>query len=105
MNGRQAGKTYALVQWVKDGEETDSYPGWSRVILTHSLEEAQRLRSLYDLEYRQVFSVNEWKTARLGRKPVDIAVDNADMILAHVIGQYPSQVALTGTVAGVQPPG
>lgn len=98
VNGRQAGKTHALMKWVKEGEETDSYPGWSRVILTHSLEEAQRLRTLYDLDYRQVFSVNEWKNARLGRKPVDVAVDNADLILAHMIGQYPSQVAMTGTL-------
>jgi len=98
VNGRQAGKTHALVQWVKEGEQTDSYPGWTRVILTHSLEEAQRLRNLYDLEYRQVFSMGEWKNARLGRKPVDVAVDNVDMILAHMIGQYPSQVAMTGRI-------
>lgn len=98
VNGRQAGKTYALMKWVKEGEKTDSYPGWSRVLLTHSLAEAQRLRTLYDLDYRQVFSISEWKTARLGRKPVDVAVDNADMILAHMIGQYPSRVTMTGTL-------
>jgi len=97
VNGRQSGKTYALVEWIKEGEETDSYPGWSRVLLCHSLEEAQRIRKLYDLDYRQVFGVSEWKTARIGRKPVDIAVDNVDLILASYLGQYPAQIAMTGT--------
>lgn len=96
VNGRQAGKTYALVQWVKEGEETDSYPGWSRVILTHNLEEAARLRAQYDLDYRQVFSVVEWQHARLGRKPVEVALDNADITLAHLLGQMPSLVSMTG---------
>ena len=97
VNGRQSGKTHTLVEWIKEGEETDSYPGWSRILLCHSLEEAQRIRQLYDLDYRQVFAVSEWKTARMGRKPVDIAVDNVDLILTSYLGQHPAQIAMTGT--------
>lgn len=96
VSGRQAGKTYALVQWVKEGEQTDSYPGWSRVILTHSILEAARLRADYDLDYRQVFSVAEWQKAHLGRKLVEIGVDNADLVLAAHIGQTPRQITITG---------
>jgi len=98
VNGRQAGKTYALVQWVKEGEQTNSYPGWSRVILTHTIDEAQRLRGLYELDYRQVFSVSEWRTARLGRRPVDVALDNADLVLASYLGQMPAKIAMTGSI-------
>lgn len=98
VNGRQAGKTYALVQWVKEGEQTDSYPGWSRVILTHNIDEAQRLRQQYDLDYRQVFSVPEWQHARLGREPVEVALDNADITLGHLLGQSPSLISLTGSI-------
>jgi len=94
--GRQAGKTYTLVEWVKEGVETDSYPGWSRVLLTHSLDEAQRLRTRYELDYRQVFFVGEWQRARLGRKPVQVALDNADLVLMNVLGQMPSQITVTG---------
>ena len=94
--GRQAGKTYTLVEWVKEGVETDSYPGWSRVLLTHSLDEAQRLRTRYDLDYRQVFFVGEWQRARLGRKPVQVALDNADLVLMAYLGQMPSQITVTG---------
>ena len=98
VNGRQAGKTYALVQWVKEGEQTNSYPGWSRVILTHTIDEAQRLRGLYELDYRQVFSVSEWRTARLGRRPVDVALDNADLVLASYLGQMSAKIAMTGSI-------
>lgn len=97
VNGRQSGKTYALVQWVKEGVETDSYPGWSRVILTHTIDEAIRLRADYDLDYRQVFSVEEWRSARLGHLPVEVGVDNADLFLHRLIGQRPSRVTMTGS--------
>ena len=94
--GRQAGKTHTLVEWVREGVETDSYPGWSRVLLTHSLDEAQRLRTRYDLDYRQVFAATEWKAARLGRRPVEVALDNADLVLMAYLGQMPSQITVTG---------
>jgi hypothetical protein len=96
VNGRQSGKTYRLIQWVKEGEQTDSYPGWSRILLCHSLDEAQRLRTQYDLDYRQVFSVSEWQHARKGRKPVEVALDNADLVLGMLLGQRPSYISLTG---------
>ena len=97
VRGRQAGKTYDLIQWVKEGEETDSYPGWSRILLCHSLDEAQRIRTQYDVDYRQVFSVSEWQNARMGRKSIEIAVDNADLVLMGFLGQMPTQIAMTGT--------
>ena len=95
--GRREGKTHALIEWVKEGEETDSYPGWSRVLLCHSLEEAQRIRTQYDLDYRQVFAVNEWKTAHLGHEPVEVALDNADIILTSLLGQWITCIAVTGS--------
>ena len=94
--GRRAGKTHDLIQWVKQGEKMETYPGWSRVILTHSLQEAQRLRTEFDVDYRQVFSVAEWRSARLGNRPVEVALDNADLVLAEVLGQMPRIIAVTG---------
>ena len=96
---RQAGKTHAAVEWVLEGEATDSYPGWTRVLLTQSITEADRVRQAFpELDYRQVFSFNEWRNARLGAKPVEVAVDNADMILASLLGQTPSRITMTGGV-------
>lgn len=97
---RQMGKTHAMVQWVLEGERTDSYPGWSRVILTPDIRQADYLRAQYpNLDYRQVFSWQEWRDARLGYRPVDVAVDNAEMILASIIRHTPAVVSMTGTVA------
>ena len=96
--GRQAGKTYDLIQWVKEGRETNQYPGWSRVLLCHTLAEAQRIRTSYDVDYRQVFAVSEWTTEYIPlRHEVQIAVDNADLVLASLLGQMPTQIAVTGS--------
>lgn len=96
---RQAGKTYGLVQWVLAGEETDSYPGWSRVLLCQTFEQANRIRQLYPaLDYRQVFSFHEWTWTRLGARPVEVVVDNADQILESILGQRIEMVSMTGKV-------
>jgi hypothetical protein len=92
---RQAGKTYEAVQWVLEGEQTDSYPGWSRVLLCHTLQEADRIRKDFPaLDYRQVFSWREWRERHPGLKPVEVAVDNADLILGQVLNQSPSLMTI-----------
>lgn len=97
--GRQAGKTYDTVQWVLAGEQTDSYPGWSRVLLCMSRGEADRVRATYPaLDDRQVFGFEEWRRARLGRRPVDLRVDNADMVLSQLLGQSIDGMTITGRV-------
>jgi hypothetical protein len=95
---RQAGKTYEMVQWVKQGEPTRSYPFWSRIILCPTLEMAQRLRTdeTYGLDYTQVFGVDEWRRARKGPLPVEVAIDNLDLFLAIGLGQTPAVVTVTG---------
>ena len=97
---RQAGKTHAIVQWILAGEKTNSYPGWSRVLLCHDLASADYVRKQFpELDYRQVFSWREWRERRPGPKPVEVAVDNADLILAQAIGQYAVLGTISGTVA------
>ena len=94
---RQAGKTHEMVQWVLEGEAVQGYPGWSRVLVCHTIQEADRIRVLYPaLGYRQVFSWQEWRERHPGGYPTNIAVDNAELILAQVLGQWPSVVSMTG---------
>lgn len=95
---RRAGKTHELLEWVKQGERTDSYPGWSRIILTHTLDEAQRLRTREDMYYHQVFSVGEWQSARIGYPSPEIGVDNLDIIVADYLRQMPTVVSMTGEI-------
>lgn len=98
VNGRQAGKTYRLVEWVKQGEQIDSYPGWSRVIVVQSVGEALLLRRDYGLNVRQVLSLKEWGENRAGNSQVEIALDNADLVLGEILRKLPSVVSITGRV-------
>lgn len=87
--GRREGKTCELVRWALEGHETNSYPFWSRVILTCSISRADQIRKDYpELDYRQVFSMHEWMHARLGKsiKPVEIGIDDINDYLAHEFG-------------------
>jgi hypothetical protein len=97
---RGDGKTHALIEWVKEGQTRASYPGWTRVLITHTLREAERLRGYgnpYRLDYRQVFSVHEWRTGRFVREGLQIAVDNVDLVLNELLGNfYPNALACSG---------
>lgn len=96
VDSRQTGKTDKLVEWVRQGEKIYSYPHWTRVILTSSIVEAERVRTIYNLDYRQVFSVGEWRHAKLGLSPVEIGIDNLDLVLRNLLGFVPDIATLTG---------
>jgi ParB-like chromosome segregation protein Spo0J len=73
--GRQCGKTYEAVQWVK------AEPG--RVLLV--IDEAERLRLIrqYGLSREQVMRAEGAKERLVGRLPLDLselAVDNIDLL-------------------------
>jgi hypothetical protein len=91
--GRQQGKTTYLIDWVREGIKTDSYPFWDRVILTYSIQEADRLRRKYKLDYNQVYSTIEWTRSHIGPKPVKLAIDNADILLSEMFGRNTVDIA------------
>lgn len=100
---RRAGKTTEAVGWVLEGTATDSYPFWTRVLLVPNIHAADEVRRQFpDLDYRQVFAWNEWREARLGSRPVDVAVDNADLLIAQSIGQFARFVTITGRAEGAE---
>lgn len=85
--GRQEGKTCELVRWVLEGHETSSYPFWTRVILTCSVSRAMHIRHDYpELDYRQVFTMNEWRHAHLGPMTVEVGIDDVNDYLASEFG-------------------
>lgn len=113
--GRRMGKTTQLLEWLKEAKRTDSYPFWDRVLLVHDVRKAQDLRIRLRTEaeqkgvadsgvyYNLVYSYEEWKRARLGRSPVDIAVDDIDFLLGSYFGQTPNLVSIHGRPYGKQP--
>lgn len=93
---RQAGKTYALVEWVREGVEDPTWPFWTRIIVTHSEDEARRIRRYYDLDDHQVFCFRDWQGRyRYSAAAPEIAIDNLDLILSN-LGIRADIVTMTG---------
>lgn len=108
VGGRQSGKTMRLLEWVAAGEKIARYPGWSRVLVVDSIDEVSRLRSiiradrenpLFEDDPHRVYSFREWQSA-VGVDPsVEVALDNAEFVLARVIGPGRlSAASMTGEV-------
>lgn len=106
VTGRQAGKTWAAVEWVRRGKKTGQYPGWSRVLLVPTIQDAERIRrreralnipNEEQLDYRQVFSYSEWKHARVPmRHEIQVMVDDLDRLLSQILGFQIDGATLTG---------
>ena len=96
---RGKGKTTRLIEWVKQGERTNYYPGWSRIILVPAFHDAQRLRhghNVYGLDYHQVFTVSEFRDGKFPSPGVEIGVDNIDLILHSYLGGAVTVGTMTG---------
>ncbi|WAL67096.1 hypothetical protein ORV05_04730 [Amycolatopsis cynarae] len=79
---RRSGKTTAAVEWVKQGRKTKSFPGWSRVMITHDARTAGLVRSQYGLDENQVFAIDQWSR---GARNVEIVIDNLDLIVERIL--------------------
>lgn len=98
---RQEGKTASLVNWLQQGERTDRYPGWSRVLVVIDERERARLREEYwssieDIDHR-LWTYAEWTGLRPGHKRgVEVAVDNLDLLLAELGLPGVTVISMTG---------
>jgi hypothetical protein len=92
---RQSGKTEELIAWVRQGHRTRY--GWSRVIVTHNVMEAGRLEQEYHLHAGQVYDLKYWETASLSCGPVEIGIDNVDILLMMLVAGSGHIVYVTGT--------
>jgi len=107
ISARQEGKTHALVNWVKGGRKVSYWPYWDRVILVSSRREADILRrpvadeTRYDLDYHQVFTVDEWKKGIQSRirGPIVLGIDNIEYFLNRMLFNtgYSQIAMITGT--------
>jgi hypothetical protein len=107
-----------LIQWLLNGHPIESYPGWSRAIvcanntqvlhLAHAIHDAtQQWEGAWDLHTltalrKAIWSIGDLKSTMRGMKLDDFeyAIDNADMILAQVLGAYspPAIITMTGVI-------
>lgn len=93
---RQAGKTTRAVDWVLAGKPTHIYPFWSRVIVTINEQEADRLRKHFKLDYRQVFSIRDFREGRFPNPDMEVLIDNLDLVVADLLRFRPAAATITG---------
>lgn len=95
---RRQGKTQAAIDWVLAGQRVDGYPGWSRVLLVHNVQEALRLRGEYNLDPKQVYTLHEWQRAHNVNPETEVGIENLDLYLHNLIGHH--GVATFATITG-----
>jgi len=83
--GRRRGKTTKTIKWLLEGEQTNIFPYWSRVMLVANGAERVQLIDKFNLNPRQVFVWDDWKHAAGIDRSVDVAIDNADLILKQMM--------------------
>lgn len=106
--GRGNGKTTQAIEWLIAGERAPAPIGWSRAIVCHSAQEAERLVPLvmsktvglarYDrfpIFGIPVFSVDEWQRLAGGNQGTQVWVDNLDIILDGLLRARVAAISLT----------
>lgn len=83
---RGSGKTTDLINWVKQGHVTDVYPFWSRVLVVRYRRQADRLRCgpRAQLDYRQVFYLEEFRYVHRIDPRLEVAIDELEMFLSDL---------------------
>jgi hypothetical protein len=70
---------------VQKGEQTDQFPFWSRVMLVqNAVMRRQLIEGSHQLHARQVFTIADWSKAAIADKSVEVAIDDADLILKSI---------------------
>lgn len=106
---RQVGKTEALLQWASGGRADDEI----RIIVSHSHRESMRLLQIarerdLPLESFQFVSVGEvrergWREGAHLTRRVVLGVDNADIVIADLLGAHDPIRVITLTGKAEQP--
>jgi hypothetical protein len=113
LGGRGEGKTTRLIEWLIGGELLDRWPSWSRVLITHE-DALPYIRSdqfqAADAELRKkgcigglgkvVLTVGDYAITRLRLADVEVAMDNAELLIAQQLGLTPDIVSMTAEPFG-----
>ena len=95
---RRAGKTTQAFAWVSHGVRTDTYPGWSRVLVLPNLAMMEHHRvdwwpRLEDFDHR-VYTAEDWEGVYRGHRldDVEVCIDDLDHFLRRGIGRLPGRI-------------
>lgn len=102
---RQQGKTTWAIRWLMGGHKVDGWPGWSRVLVVMTANEARRILIDYPDEQgklhamgngglgKLVITLDEARHALSVADPqVEVAFDNADLLVERALGRRPALV-------------
>lgn len=108
VTGRREGKSSELMGWLIEGETVLAWPHWSRGIIVADQRRADWLvrqnvvvRSYLDrlnVDMRNLFTVPGQYGSRAAAQDTEFAVDDAETILANLLGLDPVVLTLTGTL-------
>lgn len=106
VTGRRKGKTTELMGWLIDGEPVLAWPHWSRGIIVADQRRADWLvRNLHvirilldhrNVDMRNLLMVPDQHGRRAAAKDTEFAVDDAEQILADLLGVQPTALTITG---------
>lgn len=110
--GRREGKTTRLIEWLLGGEPIDRWPSWSRVLIVHQ-DHLNYIRGEFraaDAELRErgcpgglgkaVLTHGDYALTRLRLADVEVAVDNAEDLIAQQLGFLPDLISMTAAPFG-----
>lgn len=103
LTGRRGGKTTKAIAWVAEGERTKGYPGWTRVLVTATYLERERLRkehwgTLEDVDHR-VYDLDTWCRAFGLARSTEVCLDDFGLLHAPLYAIIPgtvTHVTMTG---------
>jgi hypothetical protein len=113
LGGRQEGKTTRLIEWLLQGESIEPWPGWSRVLVVTTAALIDPIKDNFKAADQQlrddgcvgglgkvVLSVGDYAITRLRLSDVEVAVDNAEDLIAQQLGFRPDVVSMTAKLFG-----
>jgi hypothetical protein len=90
--GRGAGRTTALLEWVLEGRRCPGYPGWTRVMVVPTIQRELQLRKeipqLVGLSFQafedwshRVFAFEDWQHSANVSPPTQVMIDGLEDVL------------------------
>jgi hypothetical protein len=113
LGGKGEGKTTRLIEWLVGGEPLDKWPSWNRVLITRkealsyilsgqfrAADAALREKGCIGGLGKVVLTMGDYAITRLRLADVQVAVDNAEEMIAQQIGLTPDIVSMTAELFG-----
>jgi hypothetical protein len=87
VTGRRGGKTTAMLAWMRENPE-------AVCICTSAFEAGRLAKENPDIDKGRFLTADNARAGLLGRHPLQVGLDNADLILARFLGVMPDRITV-----------